>query len=65
MDSREVARWVLVRAWSIGADRGGQLGLGYFFRGPGGVSSGKHERNALTIGGASGRLEALARVRWP
>ena len=49
-EPREVARWCMVRAWGVKGDES-------YFRGPGGVSSGVHERSALTISGASSRLD--------
>ena len=46
----EVARWSMLRAWSVKAAED-------YFRGPGGVSSGEHERSALTIEGAAVRFD--------
>ena len=50
VDPREVARWVVRRGWSV---------KNSFFRGPHGMSSGTHDRGALTIAGASARLTTL------
>jgi hypothetical protein len=52
-DAREVGREIVVKAWDVKGSQG-------YFRGPGGMSSGVHERSALTIGGASGRLDSIA-----
>ena len=52
-DPREVARQIIEHGWTV---------LGGFFRGPHGMSSGKHERRALTIAGASARLDTLPTV---
>ena len=47
----EVARWAMLRAWSVKSAED-------YFRGPGGVSNGEHERSALTIDGAAARFDA-------
>jgi len=52
VDPREVARWCLMRGWGV-------KGSDDFFRGPYGISSGKHSRRALTIDGLSARLASL------
>ena len=52
--AREVARWVILPGWDVKG-----TGCG-FFRGPGGISSGKHQRRALTITGAGARVESLS-----
>jgi len=51
-EPREVARVVIMSGWSV---TGSNLSSAYF-RGPHGVSNGVHERSALTIAGASKRL---------
>lgn len=51
VDAGEVARWAMLRAWSVKAGED-------YFRGPGGVSSGEHDRSALTIDGAAARFGA-------
>ena len=55
VDPREVARLVMLSGWSV---KGSNL-ASVFFRGPHGVSSGDHERRALTIPGAATRLSPL------
>ncbi len=51
-EPREAARLVMLSGWSV---KGSNLESAYF-RGPHGVSSGDHDRRALTIKGASERL---------
>jgi len=51
----EVAGTAMIAGWSVKEA---------FFRGPGGVSSGEHERSALTIDGAADRFQS-APSRWP
>jgi len=55
VDPREVARLVMLSGWSV---KGSNLSSA-FFRGPGGISSGKHDRRALTLNGAAARLSTF------
>ena len=47
------AGWSVLRAWSVQQDES-------YFRGPGGMSNGAHERSALTIEGLTDRCHRLA-----
>jgi hypothetical protein len=47
------AGWSVLRAWSVKQDES-------YFRGPGGMSNGAHERSALTIEGLTDRCHRLA-----
>ena len=53
-----VAGWAVIRAWSVKADES-------YFRGPDGMSSGQHERGALTLDGLQGRAARLSARGWP